>query len=106
MKNILFVAVFVSIICCQSKQKLVWSDEFDTEGAPDTTKWNYDLGDGCPKVCGWGNNEAQFYTNQSKNTRVENGNLMIEAHHDSLGGKAFTSTRIVSKYKGDWRMEE
>jgi beta-glucanase (GH16 family) len=103
MKNILFVAVFVSIICCQSKQKLVWSDEFDTEGAPDTTKWNYDLGDGCPKVCGWGNNEAQFYTNQSKNTRVENGNLVIEAHHDSLGGKAFTSTRIVSKYKGDWR---
>ncbi|MFM7430165.1 MAG: hypothetical protein ACKO1F_09730 [Flammeovirgaceae bacterium] len=49
MKNIIFVAVFVSIIYCQSKQKLVWSDEFDTEGAPDTTKWNYDLEMAVPK---------------------------------------------------------
>lgn len=103
MKNILFVAVLSSIICCQSKQKLVWSDEFDYAGMPDSTHWSYDLGDGCPHGCGWGNNEAQFYTNQSKNVRIENGNLVIEAHHDSLGGKAFTSTRIVSKHNGDWR---
>jgi beta-glucanase (GH16 family) len=54
-------------------------------------------------VCGWGNNEAQYYTTDSKNVRVENGNLIIEAHQDSLGGKAYTSTRIVSKQKGDWR---
>lgn len=92
--------VILIVIGCQNKP--VWFDEFDYSGSPDSTKWNYDLGDGCPNVCGWGNNEAQYYTQDLKNVRVENGNLIIEAHQDSLGGKAYTSTRIVSKHKGDW----
>jgi len=25
---------------------LLWADEFDIPGAPDTTKWSYDLGGG------------------------------------------------------------
>jgi beta-glucanase (GH16 family) len=83
-------------------QKLVWSDEFDKAGAPDAAKWNYDLGDGCPDVCGWGNNELEYYTKDSKNVRVENGNLVIEARKEEMSGKGFTSTRIVSKGKGDW----
>ena len=37
--------------------KLVWSDEFNYTGLPDSTKWNYDIGGD-----GWGNNELQFYT--------------------------------------------
>lgn len=65
-------------------------------------RWNYDLGDGCPRVCGWGNNEAQFYTRDARNARVENGMLILEAHRDSLGGKAYTSARLVTKHKGDW----
>ncbi len=103
MKNqlLLFAIVVAFTLCCTDK-KPVWSDEFDYSNAPDSTKWNYDLGDGCPNVCGWGNNEAEYYTKDSKNVRVENGNLIIEAHKDSLGGKAYTSTRIVSKFKGDW----
>jgi beta-glucanase (GH16 family) len=92
--------VILTLIGCQNKP--VWFDEFNYSGSPDSTKWNYDLGDGCPNVCGWGNNEAQYYTQDLKNVRVENGNLIIEAHQDSLGGKAYTSTRIVSKHKGDW----
>ncbi|MBS1508499.1 MAG: glycoside hydrolase family 16 protein [Bacteroidetes bacterium] len=84
------------------KQKLVWSDEFNYSGLPDSTKWGYDLGDGCPNVCGWGNNEAQYYTRDPKNARVEKGNLVIEARKDSAGKKAFTSARLVTKYKGDW----
>lgn len=83
-------------------KKLVWSDEFDKPGAPDAAKWNYDLGDGCPNVCGWGNNELEYYTNDAKNVRVENGNLIIEARKEDKGGKSYTSTRIVSKGKGDW----
>jgi beta-glucanase (GH16 family) len=78
---------------------LVWSDEFDTPGAPDPTRWNYDLGTGDN---GWGNNELQYYTSDPKNVRVEDGKLIIEAHKDSLEDKAFTSTRIISKGKGDW----
>jgi beta-glucanase (GH16 family) len=84
-------------------RRLVWSDEFDYQGLPNPTKWGYDLGDGCPDVCGWGNNEAEFYTKDLKNARVENGVLIIEAKKDSMGGKAFTSARLVTKNKGDWK---
>ena len=100
--RLLLPAVILFILNTSCQKKTIWSDEFDNAGAPDSTKWNYDLGDGCPNVCGWGNNEAQYYTRDSKNVRVEDGHLIIEAHKDSLGGKAYTSTRIVSKMKGDW----
>jgi beta-glucanase (GH16 family) len=101
MKTYLFLSCLcIGLLSCEKKP--VWSDEFEYEGAPDSTKWNFDLGDGCPNVCGWGNNEAQYYTIDSKNVRVENGSLVIEARQDSLGGKAYTSTRIVTKQKGDW----
>ncbi len=103
MKNILLLSLIaLAIITSCTERKPTWSDEFDKTGTPDSSKWNYDLGDGCPGNCGWGNNEAEFYTKDPKNVRVENGNLVIEAHKDSLGGKAYTSTRIVSKLKGDW----
>ena len=78
-------------------RELVWSDEFDNAGAPNSTKWDYDIGGG-----GWGNNEAQFYTQDSKNIRIENGQLIIEARKEPFNGKAYTSTRMVSKFKGDW----
>lgn len=98
-----FIMLWVLNINCSNQRSLVWSDEFETDGRPDTARWGYDLGDGCPAVCGWGNNELQSYTRHNKNARVENGVLIIEAHHDSLGGKAFTSARLVTKNKGDWR---
>ena len=83
--------------------ELVWSDEFDYTGAPDSTKWGYDLGDGCPNVCGWGNNELEYYTSNPKNVRVENGNLIIEVHKDRADSlKPYSSARVVSKNKGDW----
>ncbi len=99
-----FIAFTLLTLGCKNEpgQKLVWSDEFKNGSAPDSTKWNYDLGDGCPNVCGWGNNEAQYYTKDEKNVRVENGRLIIEARKDSVSGKAYTSTRLVSKLKGDW----
>lgn len=105
MKKLLLLFVMASILIrCnpEEERKLVWSDEFNTAGKPDTSRWNYDLGDGCPNVCGWGNNELEYYTTNSKNVRIENDMLIIEAHKDSLGGKPFTSARMVSKFKGDW----
>ena len=53
---------------------LVWSDEFDIDGAPDPANWGYDLGAG-----GWGNGEAQEYTSDPENVRVEGGMLKITA---------------------------
>lgn len=95
-----FLAVLLA--CQTAGHKPVWADEFDYAGSPDSARWTYDLGDGCPNVCGWGNNEAQFYTNDLRNIRVENGMLIIEAHRDSLGGKPYTSARIVSRQRGDF----
>ena len=93
----------------KGKRTLVWSDEFDKNGSPDTTKWGYDLGNGCPNVCGWGNNELQYYTaHRLENARMENGCLVIEAHREKKGSSNYTSARMVSKRKGDWtygRME-
>jgi beta-glucanase (GH16 family) len=86
----------------QKTWTLIWSDEFDNSGAPDETKWDFDLGDGCPDVCNWGNNELQFYTKDLNNVRVENGNLIIEVHQESIGGKNYSSARMVSRNKGDW----
>lgn len=76
MKYSLYLLILlVSILsCCSTKEepKLAWSDEFNYTGAPDSNSWNYDLGDVCPNVCGWGNNELEYYTKDSKNVRVEN----------------------------------
>lgn len=96
--RIVITALLTVLAFASCKPKLVWSDEFNNNGAPDSTKWNYDLGGNN----GWGNNEQQAYTRSAKNVRVENGNLIIEAHRDSIEGKAFSSTRIISKHKGDW----
>ncbi|XMO87938.1 family 16 glycosylhydrolase [Algibacter sp. AS12] len=68
---------------------LVWSDEFDTNGAPDATKWTYDIGAG-----GWGNQELQTYTNSTDNAVVEDGFLKITARAENGG---YTSARLKSE---------
>ncbi len=85
--------------------KLVWSDEFDCgTGMPDTSKWSYDEGNGCPRLCGWGNNELQYYTVQNnRNARLENGVLILESRKENLQGNKYTSARMVTKHKGDWK---
>jgi beta-glucanase (GH16 family) len=80
-------------------EKLVWSEEFNYTGLPDSSKWNYDVGGH-----GWGNNELQFYTDKrAENARVENGNLVIEAKKENWQTKEYTSARLVSKGKADWK---
>ena len=55
---------------------LVWSDEFNYTGEPDSTKWNYEVGF-AP------NQELEFYTKSRKeNVRVEDGFLVLEAHKE------------------------
>lgn len=84
--------------------ELVWSDEFEYDGLPDSSKWTYDVGDGCPDICGWGNNELQFYTeDRLKNARVENGNLIIEAHKESFGDREYTSARLLTRNRDAWK---
>ena len=63
---------------------LVWSDEFDADGAPDPANWTYDLGNGDN---GWGNGELQSYTDDASNVIVEGGNLKITARAEASNGQ-------------------
>jgi len=77
---------------------LVWSDEFNYSGKPDPEKWNYDLGGG-----GWGNDELEFYTDRLENARVENGRLILEARREEYQGLRYTSARLVTRGKQDFK---
>ena len=111
----LFIPIILVInIGCESGEKqgettavtaeyeLVWSDEFDKDGTPDTTKWAYAIGDGCPTLCGWGNGEKQYYTDKPENVRVENGLLIIEARKEKIASSDYTSAKLETKGKQDW----
>lgn len=73
---------------------LVISDEFNVEGAPDSSLWTFDIGRGDN---GWGNNEFQFYTDRPENVKVENGMLHIIAREESFQGAGYTSARIKTQ---------
>ena len=74
---------------------LVWSDEFNVDGAPDPANWGYDLGAG-----GWGNNELQSYTTAADNVVVSGGTLKITA---KKVGASYTSARLKSFGKFDFK---
>jgi beta-glucanase (GH16 family) len=71
--------------------ELVWSDEFDGD-AIDAANWKFDIGG-----WGWGNGEAQYYTDRSENARVEDGMLVIELRREDYDGSSFTSARLKSQ---------
>lgn len=76
--------------------KLVWQDEFDTNGAPNPDNWIFNIGTGSN---GWGNNELQYYTNRTQNIKIEDGLLKITAIKENFMGSAYTSSRILTKGK-------
>ncbi|MFM6954263.1 MAG: family 16 glycosylhydrolase [Sphingobacteriaceae bacterium] len=88
--------ISVSVTVVPGAPTLYWSEEFDTNGAPNTATWAYDLGNG---QGGWGNQELQYYTQNSSNVIVSGGTLKITAKRENSNGFAFTSTRLLSKGK-------
>jgi len=91
---------YQTIVTDTGRWELVWNDEFDYRGFPDSTKWSFDT-EG--NKWNWGNNELQHYTkNNADNAYVSDGLLTITARIDSMGGKRYTSARLLSKGKGDW----
>lgn len=103
MKYIIIILLVAGLSSCNGQQdRLIWSDEFDYEGRPDPERWSFQTGDGCPELCGWGNNELQYYTDDLQNAQVADGKLIIEAlrHEES---PVYTSAKLISKEKGDWR---
>ncbi len=79
---------------------LVWNDEFDGNGAIDSTKWFHQTQ--LPNGYSWYNNELQHYTDRIENSYVSNGTLKIvakeETYSDQGQTKEYTSARLNSKY--------
>jgi beta-glucanase (GH16 family) len=80
--------------------QLVWSDEFNGNGAIDTSKWFHQTQ--LPAGGSWFNNEIQHYTNRTANSYVANGNLHIVAKRENFTAqghtKTHTSARLNSKF--------
>jgi beta-glucanase (GH16 family) len=90
--------------------KLVWGDEFDKNGAPDSTKWGFETGF-------VRNEEHQWY--QSENATVKDGQLVIEARRERRPNPNYkpgsddwrtnrefidyTSSSLVTFGKGAWK---
>lgn len=78
---------------------LIFEDDFKVNGEPDDSKWGYDIGRGDN---GWGNAEAQYYTDRSENVVVENDNLKIIARKENFQGASYTSARLKTQDKFDF----
>ncbi len=79
---------------------LVWSDEFDTNGAINSSKWYHQTQ--LPSGGGWFNGEQQHYTNQLSNSFVNAGFLNIVAIKEAFTNqnvtKQYTSARLNAKF--------
>ena len=82
----------------EDEPNLLWSEEFNYTGLPDANFWNMETGGG-----GWGNNELQYYTSTESNAKVEGGVLTITAREESVGGRDYTSARITTQNKFDFK---
>ncbi|MBW6497953.1 MAG: family 16 glycosylhydrolase [Bacteroidales bacterium] len=80
--------------------ELVWSDEFEEDGALDDSKWFHQTL--LPNGNSWFNGEIQHYTNRIENTYVEDGILYLVAKNETFTDqgvtKEYTSARLNSKF--------
>lgn len=103
-KHVLLLSLALLVVGCSTDTtqtvtnftQITMQDEFDSDGAPNSAIWGYDIGTGSN---GWGNNELQFYTDNSDNVKVENGLLLITAKEGSFNGANYTSGRLITRGK-------
>lgn len=79
---------------------LIWSDEFDTDGAINSTNWFHQTQ--LPAGGSWYNGEIQHYTDRIENSVVNNGFLKVIAKKENFTNqgqtKTHTSARLNSKF--------
>ena len=95
---ILRLLFFLTFLFVQKTDKppkgaIIFIDNFKNTSL-DLKHWNYDLGDGCPELCGWGNKEYQNYTKE--NVFLRNEKLVIKA---TIENNRYFSGRITTKDK-------
>ncbi|HEY7885706.1 MAG TPA: carbohydrate-binding domain-containing protein, partial [Cellvibrionaceae bacterium] len=96
--------LFSATSTAQQVGPLLWEENFNTL---DTELWNVIEGNGCqygPDLCGWGNQELQYYLPDSATIEPipgESGNsaLVLTARNQTVEGSAFTSGKLDSQNK-------
>lgn len=78
-------------------QELIFEEQFNGDSLNESN-WNYELGDGCPNICGWGNNERQIYTKE--NVALKDGHLIITATKEEA---IYQSSRITTANKFEFQ---
>ena len=104
-KNLIQLLGLICIVFIQTNglsqtkvANLIWADEFNYNGLPDSSKWSYAVGGH-----GWGNNELQYYTLQdTSNAKVENGTLKIVARKQDKENRKYSSARLLTKGKAEF----
>ena len=90
----------ITVIPAPVFDNLVWSDEFDTDGAIDGSKWFHQTQ--LPIGGSWYNGEIQHYTDRTDNSVVDNGIMKIIAKKEVFNNqgytKQYTSARLNSKF--------
>lgn len=93
---LVLLLLFLSELSFAQCEVLVWEDDFNGSSL-NLDNWEYEYGNGCPGLCGWGNNELQHYTDAPENVTVANGTLRITAQHSPGSNPEYTSARIRTK---------
>jgi beta-glucanase (GH16 family) len=99
MKNLILITSILLFLfsCKEQKDNLIWSDEFNYTGLPDSTKWGNEVGY-------IRNNELQFYTNRRlENSVVKDGYLMIIGRKEPWENYNYTSASINTHHKFSFR---
>jgi beta-glucanase (GH16 family) len=90
---LIFLAAFSAIGAETNNWKLVWHDEFETNGPPNPANWNYERGF-------VRNHEAQWY--QSENAFCTNGLLVIEARREHKPNPNFATNSTDWRTSREW----
>ena len=96
-KRSIISGLFLFVGLQLSAQELIWEENFEGDSL-NMENWSYETGDGCPDLCGWGNNERQIYNEDY--VAVKDGNLVITA--DKVGD-AYYSGKVNTKDKFEFQ---
>ena len=98
--SVLFFMCSSMLLGQNTNYVLVWSDEFDGNGAINSDKWHHQTL--LPNGDSWWNGEIQHYTDRTDNSNVSNGTLKIVAKKEQFTDqgvtKEYTSARLNSKF--------
>ncbi|MCM8569830.1 glycoside hydrolase family 16 protein [Gramella jeungdoensis] len=86
------------VLTGKAQEKVIFEEDFNGDSL-DMSSWSYEEGDGCPDICGWGNNERQVYDREF--VEVKDGNLVITAvkkADEYYSGKIISKDKVEFKY--------